>query len=176
MAHRTQLNTLLAKLTGVSKHTVDRLGVNLNRSGIILAGGRGRHAPAMRPEDLKTIIMALLGCESTGRVFKTVLKLHGLEAEDKRNFGDVLLDICSDADRAAQVMQISVLRNYPQASIYWRDESGARIGKIVNFRGITEKEPPGIRVVATLSGTVLCELVKFVLTSRPAEQEKPAFY
>ena len=176
MANRTQLNRRLAKLTGISIHTIDRLGVNLNRGGIILAGGRGRHAPAMRPEDLKTILLALLGSESTGRVFETVLKLHGLQTDDKRNFGDVLLDICSDAARAARVMQVSVLRNYPQASIYWRDESGVRIGKIENFHGGAEKEVPGMRVVATLSGTVLSELVGFVLASRPAENEKTAFY
>ena len=79
MVHRTQLNRQIAKLTGVSKHTIDRIGVNLNRGGIIRAGGRGRQAPAMGPEDLKTIVLALLGAESTGGVFKTVLKLHGLE-------------------------------------------------------------------------------------------------
>jgi len=167
MVHRTQLNRQLAKLTGVSRHTIDRIGVNLNRGGIIRAGGRGRHAPAMGAEDLKTIILALLGAESTGRVFKTVLKLHALETGDGQNFGDVLLGICSDVARAAEVLQISVVRNYPQASIYWKDESGVRIGRIENFQGDTDKEQPGLRVVATLNGTVLHDLVKLVLASFP---------
>ena len=165
MVHRTQLNRQIAKLTGVSKHTIDRIGVNLNRGGIIRAGGRGRQAPAMGPEDLKTIILALLGAESTGGVFKTVLKLHGLETGDGRNFGDVILGICSDAARAAEVMQISVVRNYPQASIYWKDESGVRIGRIENFQGDTDKKQPGMRVIATLNGAVLLDLVKLVLAS-----------
>ena len=162
MAHRTLLNTQIANLTGISKHTIDRIGVNLNKSGILQSGGRGRHAPDMGPEDLKTIILAMLGSESTGRVFETVLKLHAIVSSENDNFGDTLLDICSDINKASEVMQISVLRNYPQATIYWKDESGARIGKMQNFKGATDKEQPGMRVIATLSGAVLNELVKLV--------------
>jgi len=169
MAHRTQLNRQIANFTGISKHTIDRIGVNLNKGGILQSGGRGRHAPDMGPEDLKTIILALLGSESTGRVFETVLKLHTMESKENDNFGDVLLEICSDSRKASKVMQISVLRNYPQATIYWKDESGTRIGKMQDFRGITDKEQPGMRVVATLNGAVLSELVKLVYKS-----EKPA--
>ena len=163
MAHRTQLNTHIANLTGIGKHTIDRIGVNLNKGGILHSGGRGRHAPDMGPEDLKTIIMAILGLESTGRVFERVLKLHAFTAEDGQNFGDALLEICSDIDKASKVMQISVLRNYPQATIYWKDDSGTRIGKMQDFRGVSEQEQPGMRVIASLSGTVLSELVKLVL-------------
>ena len=104
MAHRTELNTKIANLTGIGKHTIDRIGVNLNKGGILHAGGRGRHAPDMRPEDLKTIILAILGLESTGRVFERVLKLHAFTTEGEQKFGDVLLDICSDLDKAAKVM------------------------------------------------------------------------
>ena len=170
MAHRTQLNTQIASLTGIGKHTIDRIGVNLNKSGIIHAGGRGRHAPDMRPEDLKTIILAILGLESTGRVFERVLKLHSFTAEDGQKFGDVLLDICSDINKTSQVMQISVLRNYPQATIYWKDESGTRIGRMQDFRSPSEQEQPGMKVVASLSGTALSELVKLVLKPEPAEE------
>jgi hypothetical protein len=46
----------------------------------------------------------------------------------------------------------------------------------VNFQGVTEKEQPGMRIIATLSGTVLHELVTLVLTSLPAEPDKPAYY
>ena len=170
MAHRTQLNTRIAELTGIGKHTIDRIGVNLNKGGILHAGGRGRHAPDMGPEDLKTIILAILGLESTGKVFERVLKLHSFTAEDDQNFGDVLFDICSDIEKASRVMQISVMRNYPQATIYWKDESGARIGKMQDFKGMSEQAQPGLRVIASLSGTVLTELVKFVLASEPAEE------
>ena len=169
MAHRTQLNTKIASLTGIGKHTIDRIGVNLNKGGIIHAGGRGRHAPDMRPEDLKTIIMAILGLESTGRVFERVLKLHGFSAEDGQKFGDVLLEICSDIEKAERVMQISVMRNYPQATIYWKDESGTRIGKMQDFKKVSEQEQPGMRVVASLSGNVLTELVKLVLEPESVE-------
>ena len=170
MAHRTELNTQIANLTGISKHTIDRIGVNLNKGGILHAGGRGRHAPDMRPEDLKTIILAILGLESTGRVFERVLKLHAFTTDGEQKFGDVLLDICSDLDKAAKVMQISVMRNYPQATIYWKDESGTRIGKMQDFKGVSEQEQPGMRVIASLSGTVLGELVKLVLKPEPAEE------
>ena len=169
MAHRTQLNTQIASLTGIGKHTIDRIGVNLNKGGIIHAGGRGRHAPDMRSEDLKTIILAILGLESTGRVFERVLKLHSFTAEDGQKFGDALLDICSDIEKASRVMQISVLRNYPQATIYWKDESGTRIGKMQDFINISDQEKPGMRVVASLSGTVLSELVKLVLKPEPVD-------
>ena len=162
MAHRTQVNKLIANLTGISKHTIDRIGVNLNKSGILQAGGRGRHALDLGPEDLKTIILAILGAESTGRVFETVLKLHAMESKENDNFGDILLDICSDIEKSSKVMQISVVRNYPQATIYWKDESGKRIGGMLDFKGSTDKEQPGMRVVATLSGAVLSELVKLV--------------
>ena len=170
MAHRTQLNTQISNLTGISKHTIDRIGVNLNKGGILHSGGRGRHAPEMGPEDLKTIILAMLGSESTGKVFQTVFKLHGLQSKENLNFGDVLLDICSDIDKASQVMQISVLRNYPQATIYWKDESGARIGGMQDFKSIAEQEQPGMRVIASLSGTVLCELVKLVVKTAPVDE------
>ena len=163
MAHRTKLNTKIAELTGISRHIIDRIGVNLNRSGILHAGGRGRHAPAMQPEDLKTIILALLGSKSTGKVFEAVLQLHGLESSANENFGDVLLDICSDIGKASEVMQISVMRNYPKATIYWKDESGARIGRMQDFEGANENDLPGLRVIASLSGTVLCDLVNLVL-------------
>ena len=163
MVHRTQLNTKIAELTGISRHIIDRIGVNLNRSGILHAGGRGRHAPAMQPEDLKTIILALLGSKSTGKVFEAVLQLHGLESSANENFGDVLLDICSDIGKASEVMQISVMRNYPKATIYWKDESGARIGRMQDFEGANENDLPGLRVIASLSGTVLCDLVNLVL-------------
>ena len=171
MANRTQLNRQIAKLTGISKHTIDRIGVNLNKSGILLSGGRGRHAPDMSPEDLKTIILAMLGSESSGRVFETVLKLHAMESKENDNFGDVLLGICSDSSKATEVMQISVLRNYPKATIYWKDESGTRIGKLQDFRGATDKEQPGMRIIATLSGAVLSELVKLVfLPEKPVRR------
>jgi len=91
-------------------------------------------------------------------------------AEGGQNFGDVLLDICSDLDKAAKVMQISVMRNYPQATIYWKDESGVRIGKMQDFKGVSEQEQPGMRVIASLSGTVLDELVKLVLKPGSAEE------
>ena len=170
MAHRTQLNTQIANLTHIGKHTIDRIGVNLRKGGILHSGGRGRHAPDMRPEDLKTIILAILGSESTGKVFETVLKLHSLQSKENQNFGDVLLGICSDIDRASEVMQITVLRNDPQATIYWKDESGARIGKMQDFTDISEHEQPGMRVLASLSGTVLIELVKLVLKPEPVEK------
>jgi hypothetical protein len=162
MAHRTELNTKIALLTGLSKHTIDRIGVNLNKGGLLLAGGRGRHAPDMGPEDLKNIILAVLGSESTGVVFKTVLQLHALTAKDGQNFGDTLLDICTDPKMAAEVLQISVLRNYPSATIYWKDESDTRKGKRQNFRDLTEREQPGMRVVASLSGNVVRKLVQLV--------------
>jgi hypothetical protein len=162
MAHRTELNTKIALLTGLSKHTIDRIGVNLNKGGLLLAGGRGRHAPDMGPEDLKNIILAVLGSESTGVVFKTVLQLHALTAKNGQNFGDTLLDICTDPKMAAEVLQISVLRNYPRATIYWKDESDTRNGKRQNFRDLTEREQPGMRVVASLSGNVVRKLVQLV--------------
>ncbi len=171
MAHRTQLNTQIANLTHIGKHTIDRIGVNLKKGGILHYGGRGRYAPDMRPEDLKTIILAILGSESTGKVFETVFKLHALQSKENQNFGDVLLDICSDIDRASEVMQISVLRNYPQATIYWKDESGARIGGMQDFKGISEQEQPGMRVLASLSGAVLTELVKLVLKPESADEK-----
>jgi hypothetical protein len=170
MAHRTQLNTQIANLTGIGKHTIDRIGVNLNKGGILHSGGRGRHAPDMRSEDLKTIILAILGLESTGKVFERVLKLHAFTAEDGQKFGDVLLDICSDLDKVTKVMQISVLRNYPQATIYWKDDSGTRIGKMQDFKNISEQEQPGMKVIASLSGNVLSELVKLVLKPEPADK------
>jgi len=170
MAHRTQLNTQIANLAGISKHTIDRIGVNLNKGGILHSGGRGRHAPNMGPEELKTIILAMLGSESTGKVFQTVFKIHGLQSKENKNFGDVLLDICSDIDKASQVMQISVLRNYPQATIYWKDASGAKTGKMQDFKSISEQKQPGMRVIASLSGTVLLELVKFVLKPDPDDE------
>jgi hypothetical protein len=171
MAHRTQLNTKIANLTGISKHTIDRIGVNLNKGGIIHSGGRGRHAPDMRPEDLRAILMAILGSDSTSRVFQTVLNIHMFLSEDQQEFGEVLLGICYDVDIASAVMQISVMRNYPQATIYWKDVSGSRIGKIQNFKGVTDQEQPGMRVLATLSGPVLAELVKLVLKSDSIAEE-----
>lgn len=162
MAHRTELNNLLARLAGVSKHTVDRIGVNLNKSGLLQSGGRGRYAPDMGPEDLKNIILALLGAESTGRVFETVLQLHGLVAEDGRKFGDILLEICTDQRVAVKVMQISVLRNFPQATVYWKDDSGTRVGGMQDFKSPAQQQQPGMRVVASLSGTVLARLVHLI--------------
>jgi hypothetical protein len=171
MAHRTELNTQIAHLTGISKHTIDRIGVNLNKGGLLLAGGRGRHAPHLGPEDLKNIILAMLGSETTGRVFETVLKLHILTAEDEQKFGDILLDICTDHGKAAEVMQISVLRNYPQATIYWKDESGLQIGRVQEFRSLPEPEQPGMRVVASLDGKVVSQLVKLVSGPEPVEEK-----
>ncbi len=169
MAHRTELNSQIAQLTGLSKHTVDRIGVNLNKSGLLLSGGRGRHAPAMGPEDLKNIILAMLGAGSTGKVFEAVLQLHGLTAKDGAKFGDVFLNICADPNKARQVMQISVLRNFPQATIYWKDESGTRIGRMQDFRSSSEHEQPGMRVVATLNGSVLLSLVEHVAGEKTLE-------
>src|SRR5210317_1204140 len=162
MAHRTELNTKVADLTGISKHTIDRIGVNLNKGGLLLSGGRGRYAPDLGPEDLKNIILAMLGSESSGRVFETVLMLHALIARDGQKFGDILLDICTDYTKAEEVMQISVLRNYPQATIYWKDESGNRIGRMQDFKKPSEKQQPGMRVVASLNGSVVSKLVKLV--------------
>lgn len=169
MAHRTELNTQIAELTGIGKHTIDRIGVNLNKGGLILAGGRGRHAPSMGPEDLKNIILALLGAEKTSRVFQTVLNLHVLNSKNGALFGDVLLDICSDPEKANKVMQVTVLRNYPQATIYWKDESGSRVGSMQDFRGGSE-QPPGLRVVASLNGKVICDLVKILGEPEPVEE------
>ena len=170
MAHRTALNTQIAELAGISKHTVDRIGVNLNKGGLILAGGRGRHAPSMGPEDLKNIILAMLGAEKTSKVFQAVLGLHALKSASGDLFGDVLLDICSDPEKADKVMQVTVLRNYPQATIYWKDESGSRVGRIENFVAGAE-EQPGLRVVASLNGSVITKLVKIVAGPKKVAEE-----
>jgi hypothetical protein len=170
MAHRTELNSLIATLAGISKHTVDRIGVNLNKSGLLQSGGRGRYAPDMAPEDLKNIILALLGAESTGRVFEAVLQLHVLVADDGTKFGDTLLAICTDQELAAQVMQVSVLRNFPQATIYWKDESGTSVGRLQDFRGQAEQQQPGLRLVASLNGAVLGRLVELVNRSEAREE------
>lgn len=162
MAHRTELNGRIAALAGINKHTVDRIGVNLNKGGLLITGGRGRHAPDMGPGDLKNIILAMLGSESTGRVFETVSMLQKLQAANGKKFGNVLLDICRDQKMAAAVMQLSVVRNYPQATIYWKDETGTRIGRIEDFRSQSEQVQPGLRIVASLNGNVLSELVRLV--------------
>jgi hypothetical protein len=167
MVHRTELNKKIAVLTGLSKHTIDRIGVNLNKGGLLLAGGRGRHAPDMGPEDLKNIILAMLGSESTGVVFKTVLKLHAFTAKDGQNFGDILLGICTDHKKAAEVILISVLRNFPRATIYWRDESDIRKSRRQDFTSHIEQEQPGMRVSASLSGNVVRKLVKLVTDPEP---------
>jgi hypothetical protein len=171
MAHRTKLNSLIADLTGISKHTIDRIGVNLNKGGLILAGGRGRHAPSMGPEDLKNIILALLGSDRTSRVFQTVLNLHTLKSKNGELFGDVVLDICSDQVKANEIMQVSVLRNFPQATIYWKDESGSRVGRMQDFRTASEDQPR-LRVVASLQGSVINELVKFMQGAQLAVKEE----
>jgi len=161
MAHRTELNSKIAELTGISKHTIDRIGVNLNKGGLISTGGRGRHAPNLGPEDLKNIILALLGAEKTSKVFQVVLGLHILKSQNGELFGDVLLDMCSDHEKAKEIMQVTVLRNFPQATIYWKDESGNRVGRMQNFVTGSEAQP-GLRVVASLNGSVITELVKIV--------------
>jgi hypothetical protein len=162
MAHRTELNGQIAVLAGISKHTVDRIGVNLNKGGLLRSGGRGRHAPDMGPGDLTNIILAMLGAESTGRVFEAVSILRKLQAADGKKFGDVLVDICRDQKMAAAVMQLSIVRNYPQATIYWKDETGTRIGRIEDFRSLSEQVQPGLRIVASLNGKVLSEFVRLV--------------
>jgi len=171
MAHRTALNTQIAELAGISKHTIDRIGVNLNKGGLISAGGRGRHAPSMGPEDLKNIILAMLGAEKTSKVFLAVLSLHALKSANSDLFGDVLLDICSDPEEAEKVMMVSVLRNYSQATIYWKDETGSRVGRMQNFRAGAEQQP-GMRVVASLQGSVINELVKLLVAAEPATEEE----
>lgn len=45
---------------------------------------------------------------------------------------------------AAEVMHISVLRNYPQAAIYWKDESGTRIDRMQDFRSLEKEHQPGM--------------------------------
>lgn len=173
MAHRTELNTRIADLTGMSKHTIDRIGVNLNKGGLLLSGGRGRHAPDMGAEDLKNIVLAVLGSDSTGNVFKTVLNLHALISNDGKIFGDVLLEICADLKKAGDIMQISVLRNYPQATIYWKDKSGTRIGKMQDFRSSSDKKQSGMRVIATLNGAVLRDLVNIITGPQNAAENAP---
>jgi hypothetical protein len=150
MAHRTKLNSLIADLTGISKHTIDRIGVNLNKGGLILA---------------------LLGSDRTSRVFQTVLNLHTLKSKNGELFGDVVLDICSDQVKANEIMQVSVLRNFPQATIYWKDESGSRVGRMQDFRTASEDQPR-LRVVASLQGSVINELVKFMQGAQLAVKEE----
>lgn len=171
MAHRTELNTQIARLAGISKHTLDRIGVNLNKGGLLLAGGRGRHAPDLGPEDLKNIILAMLGSESTGKVFETVLKLHVLTAEDGEKFGDILLDICTDHELAAEVMQIRVLRNYPEATIYWKAPSGMQTGRVQEFRSFSEPKQPGMLVAASITGDAVSRLVQLVAGPEPGASE-----
>ena len=68
-------------------------------------------------------------------------------------------------------MMVSVLRNYPQATIYWKDETGSRVGRMQDFRTGTEQQP-GMRVVASLQGSVLSELVKLLVAAEPTVREE----
>jgi hypothetical protein len=162
---RTQFINQLSILTGATKHNVDRMGVLLNKAGMLLSGGRGPNAPDLTPKDLTNIVLGMLGAEKTSTVVEVVNRNKALKSE-RWTLGEALIKILSDHKTSQKVLAISVCRNYPEAKIEWADiiidENG--FSKFENefveiFRSVDDAgDYPGLRIDAELAGHVLSVL------------------
>ena len=142
---RTKNVTSIVSLTGVSRHTLDRIGVNLAKAGDITKSvGRGLHAKEITPGDVAKILIAMMAANVTSKSSEVVKRYSELRC-GKNKFGDALESILSNYNLAQEVVAISAVRNYPEAIISWNDGSEGV------FRA-DDSERPGMRVEVTLSG------------------------
>lgn len=149
---RTQIINELVILTQASKHTVDRIGVNLAKSGhITKSAGRGLHAKEVTPGDVSKILIALMAANTTSEASEVVSRYSELSCgQDK--FGDVLENIISNYNIAKNVKAVSAVRNYAQTTVVWNDGS-------VDIFESEETEKSGMRVEVTLMGN---EVISFL--------------
>ena len=48
--------------------------------------------------------------------------------------------------------------------------SNKRATKMEDFKGVTDEEQPGMRILASITGAVLSELVKLVVKPEPVDE------
>lgn len=167
MIIRTHFNATLAMLTRVNQSTINLIGVNLKKAGLMTIGGRGRHAPEITPEDMKNIIIGLIAAESAAKSPKAVMTYSDLLCGNKK-FGDELTIILSDLNLVRRISRIVVLKNYPEAWIYYAKPV------VVGKNGVPHQDEevqhfvskenhgdyPGLVISATLDGAALRTALK----------------
>jgi len=122
MTSRTIINQTLAILTGASKSTIDRNGVELKNAGIIKSKGRGRNAVVMGAGDAANIIIALLGSQNpkeAPRAVKEYGPLIDIDGGSDETFFSVLSGLLTDG--ADDVDYVSINRSYPSVEIKFED-------------------------------------------------------
>ena len=159
------LNRALSDLTGVKKETFDSISGNLRQAGMVSAGSRGLNALPASPEDVKNIILGLLGSDNASRAARVVKKLSDLKSpETGRTAGEAIVDLLTNPDALKGLGSIRVTRNYPMVEIYWAcEEEPVGCEEIPSvqreeiFKGTTPV--PSLQIKAILSGSVLETIV-----------------
>lgn len=170
MIDRTALNWELSTLTRVDKATLDRIGGSLRKENMVSIGGRGPNAPRVTPEDVKNILLGLLGSDNASRAAEAVKELTLLQSsETGRTVGEAIVDLLTNEKARENLAAICVTRNYPRVEICWGYENEAYDGffdefpnarpRSEVFQGQGQDAVPHFAVVATLDGAVVNTIV-----------------
>jgi hypothetical protein len=162
MVSRTKLNRLLEATTGINRHTIDLIGVNLQKDELIKSGGRGPYAAKMDYNDLVTILIAVMGCDRANRAAGLVGVYSDLRSDKDEdvNLRQALSELLANRGLAEIVKKFSVCRSWPEASIYYG-------GRQVKFETKDRYLDPrtyqtNFRVDATISGEALYNLADII--------------
>jgi len=116
---RTAFNKLLSMLTGVDRQVLDRIGGSLRKAGMVSVGGRGINSPHITPEDVKNILLGLMGTDNASRAAEAVKILTELKSDTGKKAGDAIVQLLTDPSYRKDLSAIHVTRNYPEVVIYW---------------------------------------------------------
>jgi len=164
MTSRTKHINEIVTLTKCSKHTLDLIGVNLGKAGLLPKGGRGLYAPDAKPEHIANLLIGLMASDKTKNAVDAVKSYSKLQTEDSSaRFGEVLTKILSIVNLADKVFAVRLCRTIPEAEIiYGRIEmrNGIPVPVVTDTRMFRDKEIdyekiPMLRHDVTLSPGVI---------------------
>jgi hypothetical protein len=170
MLSRTKFNELLENVTGISRHTFDKLAVKLQKAKLIKGGGRGPHGVKIAGEGACSILLAGLAFEKANSSPEMVTVYLGLKEEGGTTLDEALSHILGNRGIAQIVDKISVCRTRPEATIYYGREKSQKVVKFEQVAGgivgdttySAENERLLYRVDVTIDGEALELLAEFV--------------
>jgi hypothetical protein len=116
---RKSFTKTLCALTNVDEETLQAIGANLRKDGLVSFGGREAGFRHLNLSDATNFLLGLLATENPGQVSKVVRVVSHLKSKDGVYLGDAVAAILADPETAGKVEYISVFRNSGKAVIGW---------------------------------------------------------
>ena len=120
MTTSTDFITTFCSLSHLPRHEFDRIAMELRKRQLIPTGGRGLHAPDLKPKDAALLLTAMLAPYRPKDMMRALKAYRNLKNQDS-SFLELLEKLFHDPELAYGVKSIRLSKNLARAEIVFND-------------------------------------------------------